>query len=55
MGQEGAAVAAVWEAGTLIRDPYSDAAKGEVALSISYLWDFSVPRPSNFKRLKFVS
>ena len=54
-GQEGAAVAAVWEAGTLIRDPYSDAGKGEVAMTVNYLWDFAVPRPSSFSRLKFVS
>ena len=54
-GIEGAGVAAVWEAGELIRDPYSGAAKGEVALTISYLWDFALPRTDNFKRLKFVS
>ena len=55
-GQEGAAVAAVWEAGTLIRDPYSDAGKGEVAMTVNYLWDFAVPRPSSASaRLKFVS
>ena len=54
-GIEGAGVAAIWEAGELIRDPYSGAGKGEVALTISYLWDFALPRTDNFKRLKFVS
>ena len=54
-GIEGAGVAAVWEAGELIRDPYSGAAKGEVALTLSYLWNFGLPRASNFARLKFVA
>ena len=54
-GIEGAAVAAVWEAGELIRDPYSGAAKGEVALTLCYLWDFALPRSDNFSRIKFVS
>ena len=54
-GIDGAAVAGVWEAGELIRDPYSGAAKGEVALTLCFLWDFALPRPSNFQRLKFVA
>ena len=54
-GIDGAGVAGVWEAGELIRDPYSGAAKGEVALTLCYLWDFALPRPSNFMRLKFVT
>ena len=54
-GIEGAGVAAVWEAGELIRDPYSGAAKGEIALTLSYLWNFGLPRPSNFARVKFVA
>ena len=52
-GIEGAAVAAVWEAGELIRDPYSSAAGGEVALTLCYLWDFAVVRTSNFARVVF--
>ena len=52
-GIEGAAVAAVWEAGQLIRDPYTNAAKGEVALTLCYLWNFAVVRATNFKRIKF--
>ena len=54
-GLEGAGVAAVWEAGELIRDPYSGAAKGEVALTLCYLWDFALPRTDNFSRIKFVA
>ena len=54
-GIEGAGVAAVWEAGELIRDPYSGAAKGEVALTLCYLWDFALPRSDNFSRIKFVT
>ena len=41
-GIDGAGVAGVWEAGELIRDPYSGAAKGEVALTLCYLWDFGL-------------
>ena len=55
MGQAGAAVAAVWESASLIRDPYSGAAKGEVGLVLNTLWDFKLPRTSSFKRLKYVS
>lgn len=54
-GIEGAGVAAIWEAGMLIRDPYSAAAKGEVALTLSYFWNFGLPRAANFARIKFVT
>ena len=54
-GIEGAARAAVWSAGELIRDPYSGAKKGEVSLTLNYLWDFAVPRVANFRRLKYVA
>ena len=54
-GLVGAAVAPVWDAGELIRDPYSGAADGEVALTLCYLWNFGVPRPTNLARIKFVS
>ena len=54
-GIEGAGVAAIWEAGELIRDPYAGAAKGEIALTLCYLWDFALPRTSNFARIKFVA
>ena len=52
-GIEGSAVAAVWEAGELIRDPYSGAGRGEVALTLCYLWNFGLPRPNNFARVTF--
>ena len=55
MGIDGAGVAAVWNAGELIRDPYSDAGKGTVHLTMTWLWDFGIPRPSSFQRLKFVT
>lgn len=54
-GIDGAGVAAVWEAGELIRDPYTGAAKGEVSLTLCYLWNFGLPRTSNFQRFKFVT
>ena len=54
-GIEGAGVAAVWESGELIRDPYAGAAKGEVALTLNYLWDLGFPRSSSFGRLKYVT
>lgn len=54
-GIEGAGVAAIWDSGMLIRDPYSDAASGGVALTMSHLWAFGLPRASNFARLKFVA
>ena len=54
-GIQGAGVAAVWEAGELIRDPYTSAAKGEIALTLTYLWAFGLPRASNFARIKFVT
>ena len=54
-GIEGAAVAPVWDEGELIRDPYTDAEKGEVNLTLAYYWDFGVIRPANYARLKFVA
>ena len=54
-GIMGAAVAPVWESARLIRDPYSNAAKGEVAVTLQTLWGFDLPRAANFRRLKFVA
>ncbi len=54
-GIAGAGVAAVRESGMLIRDPYTDAAKGEVALTLVYLWDLVLPRTASFQRVKFVT
>ena len=55
-GVEGAGIAAVWEQGQLVRDFYGDhATKGEVGLTLNYLWQLAFPRTDNFKRLKFVT
>ena len=54
-GMDGAGIAAVWEAGQLVRDPYTKADTGEVQLTLNYLWQLAFPRTANYKRLKFVS
>ena len=55
-GIDGSAIAAVWESGQLVRDPYGDhATKGEVALTLNYLWGLKFPRTANYRRLKFVA
>ena len=54
-GMAGAGVAPVWDAARLIRDPYSNAAKGEIAVTLTTLWGFGLPRASNFGRIKFVA
>ena len=55
-GIEGAAVAVLWSGdGILLRDPYSGAADGEVALTLSYYWDFQVVRGSSFGRIHFTA
>ena len=55
-GIEGAGIAAVWEQGMLTRDIYGDhATKGEVGLTLNFLWQLAFPRTDNFKRLKFVT
>ena len=54
-GIEGAGVAPVWETGRLIRDEYTGASTGTVALTLQTLWGFDLPRPANFRRVKFVA
>ena len=54
-GIQGAAKACVWSAGELVRDPYTSAKKGEVELTLNYLWNLAIPRAANFKRVKFVT
>ena len=55
-GIEGAGIAAVWEQGQLVRDMYGDhATKGEVGLTLNFLWSLAFPRTANFARLKFVT
>lgn len=55
MGAEGAGVAPVWTGAQLIRDPYTQAAEGEVLLTLTYLWGFALPRPASYQRIKFVA
>lgn len=47
------AVAPVWEGLELIRDPYTGAAKAEVAVTAIMLWNFGLIRKAGFARLKF--
>ncbi|MCY3911924.1 MAG: hypothetical protein OXG43_01600 [Chloroflexi bacterium] len=54
-GIANAGVAPVWNSGRLIRDPYTAAKSGEVALTLEYLWNFALPRPASFKRVKYVT
>ena len=49
------AVAPVWMGAQLITDQYTGAAKGEVSLTLSYLWGFQVPRKANYRRVKYVT
>ena len=52
-GITGAAVHAIWDSGSMIRDIYNTA--GETIITLNVLHDFVIPRSSNFKRLKFVA
>lgn len=54
-GIAGTAVAPIWSAASLVRDPYSKAKSGEVLLTLNYLWNFGIPRTDNYRRLKFVT
>ena len=54
-GIEGAGVAAIWSEGQLIRDPYSGASAGTVALNLQFYWDVGFPRASSFGRIKYVA
>ena len=54
-GIEGAGVIPVWQDGFMTVDPYTGAAKGEIALTLSTFWNFGLVRASNFARLKFVT
>ena len=54
-GIGGAAQVGMWEQASMIRDPFSGSTKGEVGIVLSTLWDFQIPRVSNFKRIKYVS
>ena len=54
-GQAGAGVVAMWSGATLIRDPYSAAAKGQVKLTLHALWNWRLVRASNFAKLSAVA
>ena len=54
-GLDGAGVAPVWQASTLITDIYTGAASGTVTLTLHYQWAFDLVRPANFHRLKAVT
>ena len=55
-GIGGSAVAAVWEQANDDSGTRSaGAGKGEIGITLNTLWDFKIPRTSNFKRLKYVS
>ena len=43
------AVAPVWDSVQLIRDPYTDAAKGRVAITAVMLWNFKIVREGGFR------
>lgn len=47
------AVCPVWRAFELIRDPYSDAASGQIALTAYLLWNFKVVREEAYKQINF--
>ena len=55
IGINGAAVAPVWNAGSLIRDPFTGSKAAKTELSLHYLWNFAIPRTANFYRVKFVA
>lgn len=54
-GIEGAGVVAMWDAGRLIVDEITAADAGGIKLTMHYLWNFDLPRASNFARVKFVA
>ena len=54
-GIDGAGIAIVHDSGQMIVDPYTDADDGGVRLTLNYLWDFGLPRPANFRRIKYVT
>ncbi len=49
----GSAVAPVWQGLELIRDPYTHAAKGQIAITAVALWAFSIIRTDAYVRAAF--
>ena len=54
-GKAGAAVHAVWDSMELIRDPYTSASEGRVALTAVGLHNFKVIRAANFAKIRVAS
>ena len=54
-GKMGAAVHAVWDSMELIRDPYTSASAGRVALTAVGLHNFKVIRADNFAKIRVAS
>ena len=54
-GIEGAAPIPVWQEATLIVDPYTSAASGEVVLTAHVFWNFALVRAANFHRFVFAA
>ena len=48
-----AAVAPVWQGVTMIRDPYTNAAKAQVALTAHMLFGFAMKRKDGWKQIRF--
>ena len=53
-GNMGAGVCPVWQGAELIRDKWTNAASGQVQLTLNAYWNFGLVRESNFARVKFV-
>lgn len=54
-GLTGASAAPVWAGAELITDKYTAAKTRETLLTLTTFWNFSLPRPANFARLKYVA
>jgi len=52
-GGAGSAIAPVWEGLELIRDPYTNAASGEIAVTAIALWAFKIVRTAPYAWQKF--
>ena len=49
----GSCVAPIWQGLELIRDPYSGAASGEVAITATMLWNFAILRVAPYSFVRF--
>ena len=54
-GSSNAAIVAMWPTISLIRDIYTQAAKGQVRLTANILWNFAMIRAANYKNLKVIA